>query len=69
MLVIKARVPAEAGRMFIKAIEAACEELPEAETPMDVEAVACLAAPTRSTSMAITSNIGHMAARRSSPTW
>ncbi|HEY0681784.1 MAG TPA: DUF222 domain-containing protein [Steroidobacter sp.] len=28
MLVIKARLPAEAGQMFIKAIEAACEEIP-----------------------------------------
>lgn len=28
MLVIKARLPAEAGQMFIKAIEAAFEELP-----------------------------------------
>ncbi|HEY0681661.1 MAG TPA: DUF222 domain-containing protein [Steroidobacter sp.] len=37
MLVIKARLPAEAGQMFIKAIEAACEEIPppevSAETP------------------------------------
>ena len=37
-LVIKGRLPAEAGRMFVKAIEAACEEIPEAETPMDVSA-------------------------------
>ncbi|MBL8269256.1 HNH endonuclease, partial [Steroidobacter sp.] len=34
MLVIKARLPAEAGQMFIKAIEAACEEV----TPPDVSA-------------------------------
>lgn len=38
MLVIKARLPAEAGQMFIKAIEAACDEIPmkddvSAETP------------------------------------
>ncbi|HEY0686621.1 MAG TPA: DUF222 domain-containing protein [Steroidobacter sp.] len=38
MLVIKARLPAEAGQMFLKAIEAACEEIPteddvSAETP------------------------------------
>ncbi|WP_414717553.1 DUF222 domain-containing protein [Steroidobacter sp.] len=31
MLVIKARLPAEAGQLFIKAIEAACEENPMAE--------------------------------------
>src|SRR5688572_4658840 len=31
MLVIKARLPAEAGQMFIKAIEAACEEIPAEE--------------------------------------
>lgn len=41
MLVIKARLPAEAGQMFIKAIEAASEELPppdvsaETQTPKD----------------------------------
>lgn len=34
MLVIKARLPAEAGQLFIKAIEAACEEV----TPSDVSA-------------------------------
>jgi len=31
MLIIKARLPAEAGQMFIKAIEAACEEIPRLE--------------------------------------
>ena len=40
MLVVKARLPAEAGQMFIKAIEAACEEIPAAETPADVSAEA-----------------------------
>jgi hypothetical protein len=38
MLVIKARLPAEAGQMFIKAIEAACEDAPSVETPADVSA-------------------------------
>lgn len=38
MLVIKARLPAEVGQMFIKAIEAACEEIPAKETPVDVAA-------------------------------
>jgi hypothetical protein len=38
MLVIKARMPAEAGQLFIKAIEAACEEIPVPETPVDVSA-------------------------------
>lgn len=39
MVVIKARVPAEAGQMFIKAIEAACEEIPETEEmPAEISA-------------------------------
>ena len=38
MLVIKARLPAEAEQMFIKAIEAAFEEMPGPETPVDVSA-------------------------------
>lgn len=39
MLVVKARMPAEAGQMFIKAIEAACEEIPATEEmPAEISA-------------------------------
>jgi hypothetical protein len=39
MFVIKARVPAEAGQMFIKAVESACEVIPATEEiPADVSA-------------------------------
>ncbi|HEY5754391.1 MAG TPA: DUF222 domain-containing protein [Steroidobacter sp.] len=45
MLVIKARLPPEAGQMFIKAIEAAREELPPPETSAETPTVKFLPQP------------------------
>jgi len=42
MLVIKARLPPEAGQMFIKAIEAAAEEIPAAEISAETSSVKLL---------------------------
>jgi len=54
MLVIKARLPPEAGQMFIKAIEAAQEELPKADVSAETSNVKLRSEPTARKADALT---------------